>query len=35
MVDSIKNIKIYSSLNQITNHPNKNLAKNIIMSYKS
>ena len=27
MIDSIKNIKIYSSLNQITNHPNKNLAK--------
>ena len=27
MIDSIKNIKIYSSLNQITNVPNKNLAK--------
>ena len=27
MIDSIKNIKIYSSLNQIINHPNKNLAK--------
>ena len=27
MIDCIKNIKIYSSLNQITNHPNKNLAK--------
>jgi hypothetical protein len=23
MIDSIKNIKIYSSLNQIINHPNK------------
>jgi len=27
MIDSIINIKIYSSLNKITNHPNKNLAK--------
>lgn len=27
MIDSIKNIKIYSSLNQIIDHPNKNLAK--------
>ena len=27
MIDHIGNIKIYSSLNQIINHPNKNLAK--------
>jgi hypothetical protein len=27
MIDSIKNLKIYSSLNQIINHPNKNLVK--------
>jgi len=26
-IDSIKNIKIYLSFNQIINHPNKNLAK--------